>query len=133
MSSYGKMNLLVMLGLPVVAVLTSMIMFGVRSDTVVFVFGINIVPMLIGGLISGLLLRSVNKAGGSGQFMAVSPTLIPAIFGGLWYLYSALLSADPGAGREYIAAPIYMVIGALVIGVVAWVGCMMTRSAQAVS
>jgi hypothetical protein len=54
MSSYGKINLLAMLGLPIVAVLASIIMFGARSDTVVFVFGINIVPMLIGGLISAL-------------------------------------------------------------------------------
>jgi hypothetical protein len=130
MSSYGKINLLAMLGLPIVAVLASIIMFGARSDTVVFVFGINIVPMLIGGLISALLLRSLNKSGRSGQFIAVSPTLVPAAFGTVWYLYSALLSADPGAGREYIAAPIYMLIGALIIGVVAWIVCMMTRSAQ---
>ena len=120
-----------MLGLPVVAVVASMIMFGVRADTVVSVFGINIVPMLIGGLISALLLRSANRAGGGGQFIAVSPTLIPAVFGSVWYLYSALLSNDPAAGREYIAAPIYMVIGAVVIGIVAWIGGSMTRSAPA--
>lgn len=131
MSSYGKINLLAMLGLPVVAVVASIIMYGPLPVTVVFVFAINIVPMLIGGLISAFLLRSVNKAGGSGQLMAVSPTLIPAIFGAIWYLYGAILSTDPGAGREYIAAPIYMVIGALVIGVVALIGCTMTRSAQA--
>lgn len=133
MSSYGKINLLGMLGLPVVAVLSSMIMFGPRSDTIVFVFAINIMPMLVGGLISGLLLRSVNKAGGNGRLIAVSPTLIPAIFGAIWYLFSALLSADPGAGREYIAAPIYMLIGVFVIGIIAWVSGTVTRSTQPVS
>ena len=130
MSRYGKINLLGMLGLPVVAVLASMIMFDVQSETVVLVFGINILPMLIGGLISALLLRSATKANGSGNFLAVSPTLIPAIFAGIWYLYSALWSTDPGAGREYIAAPIYMSIGVVVIGIVAWIGGSMTRAAQ---
>ena len=118
MSSYGKLNLLCMFGLPVIAVLASVIMFGARGDTMVFVFGTNFVPMLIAGLISGLMLRSANKSG-SGHSIAIWPTLIPAAIAGVWYLYGALISTSSDAGREYMALPFYLIGWVLITGIVA--------------
>ncbi len=92
----GKLNLLGMFGLLLIAAIASIIMFGSRGDTIVFVFGTNFVPMLIGGLISGLLLRSANKSGG-GHAIALWPTLIPATIAGFWCLYGALISSAPCA------------------------------------
>ena len=123
MSSYGKINLTGMLALPVVAVLASIIMFGLHFDTMVFVFALNAVPMLIGGVVSALLLRWASKSGGRGQFIALLPTLVPVAIGVLWYLYGALLPSDSDPGREYIAAPIYLVLWVVGTTVVAWIGC----------
>ena len=126
MSSYGRINLIGMLALPVVAVIGSIAIFGVRVDTQLFVLGTNAVPMLIGGLVSGLLLRSVRKSGGKRQFVALLPTLVPAGFGILWYLFGAVsLSGD--AGREYFAGPFYLLAWAFAATIAACVACAVTR------
>lgn len=118
MSGYGRLNLALILGLPALAALTSVIQFGARGDTIAFVFGTNLVPMLIGGLFAALLLRAANKTG-KGHGIALWPTLIPAVLAGAWYLYSALLSSSTDAGREYLALPLYLVGWTVVIGIVA--------------
>ena len=97
----------------------------------VWVFGLNAAPMVIGGLISGLLLRGAAKAGGAGRSIALWPTMIPAVVGVIWYLWGALLPAEADPGREYLAAPQYLVVIALAIGIVAWVGCRLARSRRA--
>jgi hypothetical protein len=127
MSSYGKINMLGMLALPLIAVLGSIIIFGVRVDTQLFVLGTNAVPMLIGGLVSALLLRSVNKRGGGGHYVALLPTLVPAGFGTLWYLFGAVTAAGD-TGREYFAGPFYLLAWAIGTAIVAWVSCLLMRA-----
>ena len=131
MSGYGKINLAGMVLMPLVAMLAALIMFGPRVDTMVTVFGLNAVPMLIGGLFSALLLRGANKAGGSGRFIAIWPTLVPAAIGIVWYLWGALIPAELDPGREYIAAPQYLLIAAILTGIVAWVCCRVARAGRA--
>jgi hypothetical protein len=127
MSHYGKINLLTIIGLPVVAALGSIIIFGVRVDTQFFVLGTNAVPMLIGGLVSALLLRSVNRSGGDGFYLALSPTLVPAAFGLLWYLFGVVAPAAD-SGREYFAGPFYLLGLAAATALVASAAYIMTRS-----
>ena len=127
MSRYGKMNLIAMIALPVIAGLGSVIIFGVRIDTQVFVIGTNAVPMLIGGLVSALLLRSVNRSGGDDFYLALSPTLVPAAFGLLWYL-SGIVSRGNDSGREYFAGPFYLLALAIVTAILAWIGYLVVRS-----
>ena len=126
MTRYGKINILGMLLLPVAASVAALIVFGTRTDTVVTVFGLNLVPMLIGGLVSGLLLRGANRAG-KGQRIALWPTLIPAALGAIWYLFRAVVPAEVAPGAEYIAAPQYLLMGVVLLSVVAWVGCLVAR------
>ena len=133
MSGYGKINLLGMLALPVAATLAALIMFGPRMDTMVAVFGMNIIPMLIGGLFSSLLLRSANKAGGVGRSIALWPTLVPAAIGIVWYLWDALFPAEIAPGRVYIAGPIYLLGLACIAAIVAWIASMVVRSRRASS
>ena len=128
MSRYGKINLLGMIALPVVATLAALIMFGPRIDTMVAVFGMNIIPMLIGGLFSSLLLRSANRAGDVGRSIALWPTLVPAAIGIVWYLWDALMPAEFDAGRVYIAGPIYFVGLACMAAIVAWITSIVVRS-----
>lgn len=126
MSRYGKINLLGMLLLPVAASVAALIVFGTRTDTLVTVFGINLLPMLIAGVVSGLLLRGANRAG-KGQGIALWPTLIPAIIGAAWYLFRALVPAEVAPGAEYIAAPQYLLMAVVLLSVVAWLGCLVAR------
>jgi hypothetical protein len=130
MSAYGKINLAGMLAMPLVAMLAAVIMFGPRVDTMVAVFGLNAVPMLLGGLISALLLRAANKAGGTGRFIAIWPTAIPALVGIVWYLWGAFVPAELDPGREYIAAPQYLLVLALASGLVAAVIGKVVRSTR---
>ena len=127
MSGYGKINLLGMLLMPAVATLAAVIMFGPRVDTMLSVFGLNIVPMLVGGLFSALLLRGANKAGGAGRTIALWPTLVPAGIGSVWYLWDALLPAELDPGKVYIAGPQYLLALAIVMGVISWATCAFVR------
>ena len=126
MSRYGKINLLGMLLLPLAATVAALIVFGNRTDTMVTVFGLNLVPMLIGGAVSGLLVRGANRAG-KGQAIAVWPTLVPAILGAIWYLFRAVVPADVAPGAEYIAGPQYLLMGVILMSVVAWIGSLVAR------
>jgi len=126
MTSYGKMNLLGMLLLPVAATVAALIVFGARTDTLITVFSLNLVPMLIGGLVASLLLRGANRAG-KGQSIALWPILIPAVLGAIWYLFRAVVPAEVAPGAEYIAAPQYLLMGVILLSVVAWLGCLIAR------
>ena len=139
MTRYGKINLLGMLLLPVAATVAALIVFGNRTDTLVTVFSLNLVPMLLGGLVAGLLLFlgvamptviyivwGANRAG-KGQGIALWPTLIPAALGAIWYLFRAVVPAEVAPGAEYIAAPQYLLMGVVLLSVVAWLGCLVAR------
>jgi hypothetical protein len=128
MSGYGKLNLLGMLVMPVVATMAVVVISGPRIDTMLTVFGMNAVPMLLAGLFSALLLRGANKAGGVGRGIALWPTMIPAAIGVTWYLWDALFPAELDPGRVYIAGPIYLVLWAFVAGFVSWIACIVVRS-----
>jgi len=132
MTGYGKINLLAMLAMPAVATLAAVIIFGPRGDTMLAVFGMNAVPMLIGGGIAALLLRSAARSGGAGRGIALWPTLVPAGVGIVWYLWDALLPADLDPGRVHIAGPQYLVMLAILMGVVSWVACLIARSGRTV-
>ena len=117
-----------MLALPVIATLAGVVMFGPRLDTMVTVFGLNTIPMLLGGLFSALLLRGANKAGGAGRAIALWPTLVPAGIGIVWYLWDALIPAELDPGRVYIAGPQYLLAVACLTGIVAWFSSIIVRS-----
>jgi hypothetical protein len=101
------------------------VVFGLLPATQAFVFGTNAIPMLIGGAVSGLLLRSANKSG-RGHGIAIWPTMLPAGAGILWYLYGAA-AFEADAGREYFAGPFYLLAGVLCTAVIAWMTRLVRR------
>jgi hypothetical protein len=127
MSGYGKLNLLGMLAMPLVATLAAVIMFGPRVDTLITVFGLNAIPMLLAGLFSGLLLRGANKSGGVGRGIALWPTMLPAGIGIVWYLWDALIPAEFDPGRVYISGPQYLFGLVLLTGIISWGACALVR------
>ena len=131
MTGYGRINLLGMLLMPAVATLAGVIMFGPRIDTLVAVFGMNAIPMLIGGLFSGFLLSGASKSGGVGRSIALWPTLLTAVVGIAWYLRDALFPAAQDPGRIFLAAPLYLFAVAVLTGLCASVACAIVRSRRA--
>ena len=127
MSQYTKINLASAIGLPLLAVLGSLVIFGVRLDTQIFIFGTNGIPMLIGFVVSAQLLRSVRRKGGGGEFIALLPTLVPAVFGLLWYGAGVLMPATD-SGREYFAGPFYLLAWAVGTALVASILCLARRT-----
>jgi len=119
MSSYGKINLLAMFVMPLFAVFGALIVFGARADTLVYVFGTNLAPMLIGGFCSGLLIRAANKSANNKFRIALMPSLLPAAFGILWYLAGLFNLGAGDSGREYFAGPIYLVGLAVSVSIIA--------------
>lgn len=131
MSGYGKINLLAMFLMPAVATLAAIVMFGPRIDTLATVFAMNAIPMLIGGLFSGLLLRGASQSGGVGRSLTVWPTVLPAVVGIAWYLRDALFPAELDPGRVYIFGPLYLLAIAIGAGLCAWAACAVVRSRRA--
>ena len=127
MTGYGRMNLAGMVLLPAAAAVAALISFGARSDTFITVFALNLVPMLISGLVSWLLLRGAARAG-KGQGIALWPTIVPAVLGAAWYLFRAVAPDPVAPGAEYIAGPQYLLMGVVVLAIVAWIGCRIARA-----
>lgn len=125
MTRYGRINLLGMLALPVFAALCSLVVFGLLPATQAFVLGTNAVPMLIGGAVSGLLLRAANRSGRNHN-IALWPTLVPAGAGILWYLYGAV-ALDADGGREFFAGPFYVLAGVVCTAIIAWIAYLVAR------
>ena len=126
MTSYGKINLLGIVLLPLAATVAALLVFGIRTDTLITVFGLNLVPMVISGIVSALLLRGANRVG-KGQGIAVWPTLIPAALGAIWYMFRAVVPEEVAPGAEYIAGPQYLLMAVILLSVVAWLGCLIAR------
>jgi hypothetical protein len=77
--------------------------------------------------VSALLLRGANRAR-AGRLIALWPTLIPAALGAVWYLWRAVLPEEVAPGREYLAAPQYLLLGVVALSIVSWIGCRLARA-----
>ena len=124
MTRYGKINLIGMLSLPVMTMIAIMLasmngVFDAYAATYSWLFVVNCIPMLFAGLTSWLLLRKASSD--TGRLIAITPTLIPATIGIVWYLWRAIVPDEIGPGTEYIAAPQYLMIWVAAISVLAFV------------
>ncbi|MEZ5563998.1 MAG: hypothetical protein R3F24_00130 [Gammaproteobacteria bacterium] len=128
MTSRGKLNLFAMLLLPTAAALAAFIVFGNVPAAALTVFGLNLVPMLIGGLVAALLLRVARRAGSDiAGSIALWPSLIPAVAGAAGYLFRAFVPDPVAPASEYISGPQYLLMAVVVLSVVAWSGSLIAR------
>jgi hypothetical protein len=126
MSSDGKKILLSIIAVPILASIGAFILFQKDAesigDTLVYVFGTNLIPMLIGGLFSGILIRFVSRANGTAankRWIALAPITLTFLAGMLWYLLALVNLGSFDSGREFFSGPIYLLILAGVTGVLA--------------
>jgi hypothetical protein len=126
MTKYGKLNLLGMAAVPLMAVVSSLVVFGARLDTAFSLFLINLLPVLLGGLFSWLMLRKANND--ISALVAILPTVIPALWIFCWYVLRLVSPAAVAPGAEYIAAPQYHVMAVLVFAVISFVVGFFVRS-----
>ncbi|MGI9307849.1 MAG: hypothetical protein ACR2P6_01225 [Gammaproteobacteria bacterium] len=116
--------------MPIFAVVGSLIVFGSRPDTQLFVFGTNFIPMLISGIFAGLLIRAANKSGSNKYLIALSPTWVLVAVGMLWYLMGLLNLGAGDSGREYFAGPFYLLGGSVIVGIIATIVYLVTPSSK---
>jgi len=126
MSSDGQKIILSIIAVPILASIGALILFQSEAEsigsTVGFVFGTNLIPMLIGGFFSGLLIRAVNRSNGTAsnkRWIALTPIALLLIFGVLYYLLALINLGSFDAGREYFSGPLYLVALAIVTGILA--------------
>ena len=113
MTKQGKYNLLGIILMPLAAITAVGIatlngVWNAYGATYIFVFSLNFGFMLFVGLLSGLLL--LWSGGNKSRWLAITPTLITAIYGGAWYLWRAVFPAEVAPGSEYIGALQYLLI-----------------------
>jgi len=126
MSSDGKRIILSIISVPVLASIGAFIAFQSDAESIVstlgYVFGTNLLPMLIGGFFSGILIRFVNQANGAAankRLIALAPITLTFLVGMLWYLLALVNLGSFDAGREFFSGPIYLLILAVGAGVLA--------------
>jgi hypothetical protein len=118
MTKQGKLNLLAMFLLPVGAIIgarlaTASGVWLAYGDTYVYVFAMNAIITVPAALMSGLFLR--RSTGERARWIAILPTVLPAIYGAVWYIWRGIFPAEVAAGAEYLGAPQYLLIGMLAI------------------
>jgi hypothetical protein len=114
MSKHGTLNLLAMLLLPVTvtvaaAIATANGVWNAYSDTYIFLFQLNCIVTVPAAFFSWLLLR--RSTGDRARLIAISPTVVPAVYGSVWYLWRAIFPAEVAPGAEYLGAVQYLMIG----------------------
>ena len=137
MSSDGKKILLSIIAVPILACVGALILFSSEAEsigsTLGYVFGTNLIPMLIGGFFSGLLIRAVNRSNGAAankRWIALAPIALLLVFGVVYYVIALISLGSFDAGREYFSGPIYLVLLAIGAGVLASIAYLIVPKAS---
>ena len=117
MTKQGALNLAGMLLLPVTVVIAAAIatangVWNAYADTYIYLFFMNCVVTVPAAFFSWLFLR--RSIGSGPRLFAIMPTLIPAVYGSVWYLWRALFPSAVAPGAEYIGALQYLLVGMLI-------------------
>ena len=110
-----KLNLIALVTMPLVAVFSSSIAIEVDIKSIVTIFFINLIPMLISSGIGYLLLRKAKT-----NAMAIASVASPVLMSfstSAWYIIRLLYSDTNAPGVEHLAMPQYILIGAVIFGI----------------
>ena len=110
-----KLNLIALVTMPLVAVFSSSIAIEVDMKSIGTIFGINFIPMLISSGIGYFLLSKANTNGAATAAIA-SPVLM-SFSASTWYIIRLFFSDTNAPGIEHLAIPWYILVGAVVFGI----------------
>ena len=110
-----KLNLIALVTMPLVAVFSSSIAIEVDIKSIATIFFINLIPMLISSGVGYLLLRKA-KTNASAIASVASPVLM-SFSTSAWYIIRLLFPNTNAPGIEHLAIPQYILIGAVVFGI----------------
>jgi len=110
-----KLNLIALVTMPLVAVFSSSIAIEVDIKSITTIFFINLIPMLISSGVGYLLLRKA-KTNASAIASVASPVLM-SFSTSAWYIIRLLFPNTNAPGIEHLAIPQYILIGAVVFGI----------------
>ena len=110
-----KLNLIVLVTMPLVAVFSSSIAIEVDIKSITTIFFINLIPMLISSGIGYLLLRKA-KTNAVAIASVASPVLM-SFSASAWYIIRLLFPNTNAPGVEHLAVPQYILVGAVVFGI----------------
>ena len=110
-----KLNLIVLVTMPLVAVFSSSIAIEVDIKSITTIFFINLIPMLISSGVGYLLLRKA-KTNASAIASVASPVLM-SFSTSAWYIIRLLFPNTNAPGIEHLAVPQYILVGAVIFGI----------------
>ena len=112
--NHKKLNLIALTTMPLVAVISSSIAIEVDIKATATIFAINLIPMLVSSGIGYLLLRKA-KTNAAAIASIASPVLM-SFSTSAWYIIRLLFPDTNAPGIEYLALPQYILVGAVVVG-----------------
>ena len=110
-----KLNLIALVTMPLVAVFSSSIAIEVDIKSITTIFFINLIPMLISSGIGYLLLRKANTT--AATIASVASPVLMSFSTSAWYIIRLLFPNTNAPGIEHLALPQYILVGAVVFGI----------------
>jgi hypothetical protein len=116
MTKHGTLNIGAMVMLPAAAALAAAIatangVWQAYMATYVTVIILNSIITVPAAFLSWLFLR--RSTGETARLIAIMPTLVPSLWGSIWYIWYAFFPAEVAAGAEYLGAPQYLFVAML--------------------
>ena len=110
-----KLNFIALVMLPLVAVFSSSIAIEVDIKSIATIFFINLIPMLISSGIGYLLLRQANT--NAATIASIVSPVVMSLLASAWYIIRLLFPNTNAPGIEHLAMPQYILVGAVVFGI----------------
>ena len=110
-----RLNLIALVTMPLVAVFSSIIAIEVDIKSIATIFFINLIPMLISSGIGYLLLRKANT--NAATIASVASPVLMSFSTSAWYIIRLLFPNTNAPGIEHLAVPQYILVGAVVFGI----------------
>ena len=110
-----KLNLIAIVTLPLVAVFSSSIAIEVDIKSIATIFAINLIPILISSGIGYLLLRKANT--NAAAIASIASPVLMSFSASAWYIIRLLFPNANAPGIEHLAMPQYILVGAVVFGI----------------
>lgn len=117
MTKHGALNLAAMFLLPVAATIAAAIatangVWEAYTATYIFLFQLNCLVTVPAAFFSWLFLR--RSIGDGPRMLAILPTVVPAVYGSVWYIWRGIFPAEVAPGAVYLGAIQYLMVGMIV-------------------